>query len=43
MSKLSLRNKLLLLSLFPLILALLILMSVSYYVEQDALAAGGHF
>ncbi|MEI8602419.1 methyl-accepting chemotaxis protein [Shewanella sp. PP-Sp27a-2] len=39
MSKLSLRNKLLLLSLFPLILALLILMSVSYYVEQDALAA----
>ena len=38
MSKLSLRNKLLLLSLFPLILALLILMSVSYYVEQDALA-----
>jgi len=39
MSKLSLRNKLLLLSLFPLIFALLILMSVSYYVEQDALAA----
>ncbi|VEF27288.1 Methyl-accepting chemotaxis protein 4 [Shewanella baltica] len=39
MPKLSLRNKLLLLSLFPLILALLILMSVSYYVEQDALAA----
>jgi len=39
MSKLSLRNKLLLLSLFPLILALLVLMSVSYYVEQDALAA----
>ncbi|MCU7998563.1 methyl-accepting chemotaxis protein [Shewanella sp. SM101] len=38
MSKLSLRNKLLLLSLFPLILALLVLMSVSYYVEQDALA-----
>ncbi|GCF89376.1 methyl-accepting chemotaxis protein [Shewanella sp. SW36] len=38
MSKLSLRNKLLLLSLFPLILALLVLMSVSYYVEQNALA-----
>ncbi|EGT3625125.1 methyl-accepting chemotaxis protein [Morganella morganii] len=38
MSKLSLRNKLLLLSLFPLIIALLVLMSVSYYVEQDALA-----
>ncbi|GIU28254.1 chemotaxis protein [Shewanella hafniensis] len=38
MSKLSLRNKLLLLSLFPLILALFVLMSVSYYVEQDALA-----
>ncbi|MCU8079706.1 methyl-accepting chemotaxis protein [Shewanella sp. SM103] len=38
MSKLSLHNKLLLLSLFPLILALLVLMSVSYYVEQDALA-----
>ena len=37
MSKLSLRNKLLLLSLFPLILALFILMSISYYVEQDAL------
>ncbi|AVT48475.1 methyl-accepting chemotaxis protein [Shewanella baltica] len=39
MSKLSLRNKLLLLSLFPLIFALFILISVSYYVEQDALAA----
>ncbi|MBP6518634.1 methyl-accepting chemotaxis protein [Shewanella sp.] len=38
MSKLSLRNKLLLLSLFPLILALLVLMSVSYYVEKNALA-----
>lgn len=37
MSNFSLRNKLLLLSLFPLILTLLILMSVSYYVEKEAL------
>ncbi|WP_413471852.1 methyl-accepting chemotaxis protein [Shewanella baltica] len=38
MSNFSLRNKLLLLSLFPLILTLCILMTVSYYVEQSALA-----
>lgn len=38
MSNLSLRNKLLLLSLFPLILTLLVLMTVSYYVEQESLA-----
>lgn len=37
MSNFSLRNKLLLLSLFPLILALFVLMSVSYYVEKEAL------
>ncbi|MGL4895558.1 MAG: cache domain-containing protein, partial [Shewanella sp.] len=37
MSNLSLRNKLLLLALFPLILALCILMTVSYYAEQDSL------
>ncbi|EGM71579.1 methyl-accepting chemotaxis protein [Shewanella sp. HN-41] len=37
MSNFSLRNKLLLLSLFPLILTLFVLMSVSYYVEQGAL------
>lgn len=37
MSNFSLRNKLLMLSLFPLILALLVLMSVSYYIEEDAL------
>ncbi len=37
MSNLSLRNKLLLLSLFPLILALSILMSISYVVEKEAL------
>uniref|UniRef100_Q0HRS2 Methyl-accepting chemotaxis sensory transducer n=1 Tax=Shewanella sp. (strain MR-7) TaxID=60481 RepID=Q0HRS2_SHESR len=38
MSNLSLRNKLLLLSLFPLILTLFVLMTVSYYVEQESLA-----
>ncbi|RBP82115.1 methyl-accepting chemotaxis sensory transducer with Cache sensor [Shewanella putrefaciens] len=38
MSNFSLRNKLLLLSLFPLIFTLFVLMTVSYYVEQDALA-----
>ncbi|MCH1929719.1 methyl-accepting chemotaxis protein [Shewanella sp. A25] len=38
MFNLSLRNKLLLLSLFPLLLALIILMSISYYVEKGALA-----
>ncbi|MFB2803527.1 methyl-accepting chemotaxis protein [Shewanella seohaensis] len=38
MSNLSLRNKLLLLSLFPLIFTLLVLMTVSYYVEQESLA-----
>lgn len=38
MSNLSLRNKLLLLSLFPLVLTLLVLMVVSYYVEQESLA-----
>jgi methyl-accepting chemotaxis protein len=34
----SLRNKLLLLSLFPLLFTLCVLMTVTYYVEQDALA-----
>ncbi|NLQ23027.1 methyl-accepting chemotaxis protein [Shewanella sp. S-1] len=38
MSNFSLRNKLLLLSLFPLIFTLFVLMTVSYYVEKDALA-----
>lgn len=38
MSNLSLRNKLLLLSLFPLVLTLLVLMVVSYYVEQESLS-----
>lgn len=38
MSNLSLRNKLLLLSLFPLIFTLLVLITVSYYVEQESLA-----
>ena len=37
MSNFSLRNKLLLLSLFPLIFTLFVLMTVSYYVEKDAL------
>ncbi|MFV0598059.1 methyl-accepting chemotaxis protein [Shewanella sp.] len=37
MSNFSLRNKLLLLALFPLILTLIILMTVSYHVEQSAL------
>ncbi|MCL1090054.1 methyl-accepting chemotaxis protein [Shewanella profunda] len=34
----NLRNKLLLLSLFPLLFTLCVLMTVTYYVEQDALA-----
>mgnify|MGYP006186151827 FL=1 len=38
MSNLSLRNKLLLLALFPLLLTLVILMTVSYHVEQESLA-----
>lgn len=38
MSNLSLRNKLLLLSLFPLIFTLLVLITLSYYVEQESLA-----
>ncbi|MCL1119747.1 methyl-accepting chemotaxis protein [Shewanella seohaensis] len=38
MSNFSLRNKLLLLALFPLILTLIVLMTVSYHVEQSALA-----
>ncbi|MCU8013138.1 methyl-accepting chemotaxis protein [Shewanella sp. SM74] len=38
MPNFSLRNKLLLLSLFPLIFTLFVLMTVSYYVEKDALA-----
>ena len=38
MSNLSLRNKLLLLALFPLLLTLIILMTVSYHVEQESLA-----
>ncbi|MCU8008915.1 methyl-accepting chemotaxis protein [Shewanella sp. SM87] len=38
MSNFSLRNKLLLLSLFPLIFTLFVLMTVSYYVEKNALA-----
>uniref|UniRef100_Q0HZ22 Methyl-accepting chemotaxis sensory transducer n=1 Tax=Shewanella sp. (strain MR-7) TaxID=60481 RepID=Q0HZ22_SHESR len=37
MSNFSLRNKLLLLALFPLILTLIVLMTVSYHVEQSAL------
>lgn len=37
MPHLSLRNKLLALSLLPLILTLIVLMSVTYYVEQGAL------
>ncbi|ABK49714.1 methyl-accepting chemotaxis sensory transducer [Shewanella sp. ANA-3] len=38
MSNFSLRNKLLLLALFPLILTFIVLMTVSYHVEQSALA-----
>ncbi|WP_088210162.1 methyl-accepting chemotaxis protein [Shewanella sp. Shew256] len=38
MSNFSLRNKLLLLALFPLILTLIVLMTLSYHVEQSALA-----
>ncbi|MGL4579287.1 MAG: methyl-accepting chemotaxis protein [Shewanella xiamenensis] len=38
MSNLSLRNKLLLLALFPLLLTLVILMTVSYHIEQESLA-----
>ncbi|WP_172591678.1 methyl-accepting chemotaxis protein [Shewanella xiamenensis] len=38
MSNLSLRNKLLLLAMFPLLLTLVILMTVSYHVEQESLA-----